>query len=235
MPTLDQLREQIDRLEGVERRRLRTAPVCDAIDKALPYNGLPLGCVHEIQSRELACAIGFAASIAGRIPGPGSILYVAPDRSLYPLGLLPYGVDLGSWLHVSAHHPGDLIWTVSEALRCSPIKAVLTVMKKTDLTLCRRLQLAAETSGTTGFLLGNAASHQAASAITRWRVTPVSIPGRGFDEPAWDLQLSYCRGGQPGKWMVAWRNGRLEPFHPIAKFPVRAVRQSAFLWAAKAG
>lgn len=237
MPTLSQLQEQIDRLEGTQRRKLRTAPLCDFIDKALPYNGLPLGCIHEVKSRDLASAIAFAALLSARILATGSILYVAPDRSLYPPGLLPYGIRLEQWLHIFARQPDDLIWTVSEAIRCPQVNAVLAVMKKTDLALCRRLQLAAESSGATGFLLGNATSAPVASAITRWRISSVNGPaGRGFDEAFWELELSYCRGGRPGKWMVAWRNGRLEAFRFLSKVPIRPVRPNVFLPAsAKAG
>lgn len=237
MLTLSQLRERMDCLEGTQRRQRRTVPICDFIDNALPYKGLPLGCIHEVKSRDLASAIAFAALLSARISAKGSVLYVAPGRSLHPLGLLPYGVKLEQWLHISARRPDDLIWTVSEAIRCPRANAVLAVMKKTDLTLCRRLQLAAESSGATGFLLGNATSAPVASAITRWRISSVNGPAeRGFDEAFWELELSYCRGGRPGKWTVAWRNGRLERFRHLSKVSIRPARQETFPPAsAKAG
>jgi protein ImuA len=237
MPTLSQLREQIECLEGVQRRRLRTVPICGYIDKALPYNGLPLGCIHEMKARHLAGAIAFAALLAARIPGEGPLLFAAPDRSFYPLGLLPYACQPKRWLHVTARRPEDLIWTVSEAVRCPRINAVLAIMPKTDFTFCRRLQLAAESSGTTGFLLGNASSAPASSAITRWRVSSVNgPPGRGFDEAFWELELSYCRGGRPGKWTVAWRSGGLERFRPLSPASIGPARQDTFEAArAKAG
>jgi protein ImuA len=111
---------------------------------------------------------------------------------------LPYGVNLDRWVHVRASRPKDLAWAVLEALRCPEVATAFAVMKSADLTFSRRLQLAAESSGATGFFFGNTAS-----AITRWRISPLK-------NGAWSLDLLYCRGGRPATWQVAWRNGRLE-------------------------
>lgn len=209
---LSHLRAKIHRLEGMPHRIAHTASICDAVDGALPYNGLPLGCIHEIQGTSLASAIAFASLLSARISDTGTILYVAPGRSFFPLGLLPYGVKPDRWIHVSPRRSSDLAWTVLEALRCPQVSAVLAAIQAPDLTFCRRLQLAAESSGATGFLLGSAAS-----AITRWKVSPVH-GSRAFDEPAWDLELLYCRGGRPGKWRVAWKHGTLEvPARPVQR------------------
>ncbi len=206
---LPALREVISNLEGTPRRFARTISVCDSIDDALPggglsARGLPLGCIHEVKGNP-ACVIAFASLLSARIAPTGTVLYIEPDRSFYPLGLLPYGVNLQQWVHVRARRPRDLAWTVLEALRCPQVTAVLAVIEAGDLTFCRRLQLAAESSGATGFLLGNAAS-----AITRWRVSSL----KNF---AWSLQLLYSRGGRPGKWQVSWRNGQLETAHPAQR------------------
>ena len=208
------LREKIHGLEETQRRFTCTIPVSVAIDEALPYKGLPLGCVHEVKGTSLASAIAFAFLLSARIPAQGSILYVAPDRSFYPLGVLPYGVRLDRCIHVSAQRSKDLVWTVLEALRCSRVSAVLAVVKNADLTLCRRFQLAAEGSGATGFLLGDTASTSIASVITRWRVSPVhivnSLSRQVFNETSWSLELQYCRGGYPKNWTVTWRDNKLE-------------------------
>ena len=167
---LEHLREKIDRLEGKQRRFAHTVHVCDLVDNFLPCGGLPLGCVHEIKGSSLANAIAFASLLSARIPQSGAIFYVAPDRSFYPLGLLPYNIKPEQWIHVTARCSKDLAWTVLEAIRCPRVSAVFAVMKAVDLTFSRRLQLAAESSGATGFLLGDMASSAVASAITRWRI-----------------------------------------------------------------
>lgn len=194
---LSQLREKVEALEGAPRRFAHVIPVCHGIDDALPGHGLPLGCIHEINGKP-ASAIAFAGLLSARIQRPGAVFFIEPARSLYPLGLLPYGVSLDRWVHIRARRSKDLAWTVLEALRCSEVAAVLAVMKSADLTFSRRLQLAAESSGATGFFFG-----KAASAITRWRIAPLK-------NAAWSLDLLYCRGGRPATWQVAWRNGRLE-------------------------
>jgi protein ImuA len=223
---LAHLREKIDRLEGVQCRFANTAPVCDIIDAALPYRGLPLGCVHELKGANIASSIAFASLLSARIPRKGAILYVAPDRSFYPLGLLCGDVKLEQWIHVSVRRSKDLAWTVLEALRCPAVMAVLAVIKAADLTFCRRLQLAAESSGATGFLLNDAASSPVASAITRWRISSIKGPsGRGFGEVFWKLELLYCRGGRPGKWPIVWRHGRLEPLGPFTEIPTRSIHR----------
>lgn len=208
---LAHLREKVDYLEEIQRRFSRSVPVCDVVDDALPCRGLPLGCVHEVKGASLASAIAFASLLAARISPKGAIVYIAQDRSFHALGLLPYGVRLEQCIHVSVRRSEDLAWTVLEALRCPQVSAVLAVMKTTDLTFCRRLQLATENSGATCFLLGEINSASMASVITRWRVSSINAPpGRGFDEVFWALELLYCRGAQPGKWIAAWRNGRLD-------------------------
>jgi protein ImuA len=203
------LREKISNLEGAPRRFARTVSVCDFIDDALPGRGLPLGCVHEVKGNP-ASVIAFAGLLSSRISRKGAVFYIEPSRGLYPLGLLPYGVNLQHWIHVRARHRRDLVWTVLEALRCPQVSAVLACMQSADLTFSRRLQLAAESSGATAFLLGDAAS-----AITRWRISSIKS---SFHQTSWSLELLYCRGGQPGAWQVAWRNGRLE-------IPVRSMQR----------
>jgi protein ImuA len=224
---LAHLREKLNRLEGTERRSAHTAPICDVINDALPYSGLPLGCIHEVTGTGLASAIAFASLLSNCISQTGPILYVAPDRSFYPLGLLPFGVRFEEWIHVSARRSKDLTWTVLEAIRCSQVKAVLAIMPSADLTFCRRLQLAAENSGATGFLIHHAAAPVSiASAITRWQVSPVKGPaGRGLSEAFWKLELLYCRGGRPGKWMVTWRNNTLESLG-VSEVPIRPIQRA---------
>jgi len=76
----------------------------------------------------------------------------------------------------------------------------------------RRLQLAAERSGITAFLLrrwreGRQAARERAlpnAAVTRWRIAPLpSRPVRGepgIGCPRWRIELSRCRGGEPASW-----------------------------------
>jgi protein ImuA len=208
---LEKLRQQIDCLEETQSRFSRIIPIADAVDGWLPHGGLPAGCVHEVKGGSLASAIAFSAVLSSRLVADGGyVLYAAPDHFLYPLGLLPYGVKLERLLHISTRRSRDLAWAVMEALRCPQVSSVIAVLGGLDLTDSRRLQLAAEASGATGFLLGNAGSAPIASAITRWRISSaIGKSSQRFDEPWWAVDLLYCRGGRPGKWVLEWRGQKL--------------------------
>lgn len=205
------LRKRISILEDAHRRfSARTIPIANAVDCKLPHGGLSAGCVHEIKGVNLATAIGFSAILSARAAGTcGNILYIAPDHTLHPPGLLLYGLNLSNMLCLAPLHPQNIAWSVLEALRCSQVSAVIAVSSGLGLTECRRLQLAAESSGATAFLVGHAASEPAASAITRWRICPASGVQR-FDEPIWNVDLLYCSGGRPGKWRLQWRDQQLQ-------------------------
>ncbi len=227
------LRARVESLVSMERRFPRTVSISSEIDVVLPFHGLPLGCVHEVRSRGWASGIAFASLLAGRIPATdGQMVYVAPNSSFHPLGLLPYGIPPEQWIHVTARNSLDLAWTVLEALRCPQVSVVFVVAKAADLTLCRRWQLAAEGSGATGFLLTDSAAKPAiASVITRWQIASIAAPaGTTFTEPCWAIDLTYCRGGRPAQWTAVWREGRLEfrrPFKPPQRADLAAANRLA--------
>ena len=218
-PVVESLRQKISCLEERQRWFSRTIPVADAIDSWLPHGGLSAGCIHEIRGTSLANAIAFSAVLSSRLAGEhGNVLYIAPDRSLHPLGLLPFGVKLDRFLYVSARRHQDLAWAVMEALRCPQVSSVMALLDGLNLTESRRLQLAAESSGATGFLLGHAASAPIASPITRWKISSIAgKAGQRFEHPLWALDLLYCRGGRPGKWTLEWRDRKLQtiPDQPV--------------------
>jgi protein ImuA len=216
-PAIDKLRSSIRSLEDVRHRLAPAIPVNGVIDRWLPHGGLPSGCIHEVKGASLATALAFSAILSARLAGEkGNIIYIARDHSLHPPGLLPYGIRLNQLLVVSVRRTQDLAWAIMEALRCPQVSAVMSVFEGADLTTSRRLQLAAENSGATGFLIGHANSAPIASPITRWKISSnVQKRIQRFDEPTWMLDLLYCRGGRPGQWAVEWRNPVLNPASAI--------------------
>lgn len=214
------LQAQLLRIASRPAQFSRKISISKEIDAALPWRGLPLGCVHELRSVGQAGAVSLAALLSARIPEPERpTIYVAARRGLHAAGLASLGLRPETWIHVSARHTEDLAWVTLEALRCPRVGAVLSELASADLTLSRRLQLAAEEHGTTCFLLGDTrASANVASVITRWRVTPIVAPANArFNEPCWDLDLTYCRGGQSAHWSVAWHNAQLETVESAAR------------------
>jgi protein ImuA len=217
--SVDKLRECIHSLEDTRHRFSRTVSVADAPDRWLPHGGLPSGCIHEVKGAGLATALAFSAILSTRLAGEsGNIIYIARDHSLHPPGLLPYGIRLHQLLMISVRRTEDLAWAIMEALRCPQVSAVMAIYEGADLTTSRRLQLAAENSGATGFLIGHANSAPVASPVTRWKISSNTQKRiQRFDEPVWMLDLLYCRGGRPGQWAVEWRNQKLNPASAISQ------------------
>jgi hypothetical protein len=147
-PALEKLRERLDRLEETQRQFSRTVPIADTVDRWMPHGGLPAGCIHEVKGTSLATALAFSVILSARLAGDqGNIVYIAPDRSLHPLGLLPYGMGLDQLLLVSGRRSQDLAWAVMEALRCPKVSAVVAILAGLDLTssaACNLRQKAAE-------------------------------------------------------------------------------------------
>jgi protein ImuA len=76
-----------------------------------------------------------------------------------------------------------------------------------DLTMSRRLNLAAAGAGTPLFLLRPSEATGASAATTRWRVAAAPSGRDRFGAVAgwrWHVALERCRNGRPGQWTVEW-------------------------------
>jgi protein ImuA len=90
--------------------------------------------------------------------------------------------------------------------------ALLSQIARLSMTASRRLQLAAENSGTIGIAIrrwrwpAEAADFgQPTASVTRWRVTalpasPLPVPGVG--RARWQLELIRCRAGESADFEV---------------------------------
>jgi protein ImuA len=118
---------------------------------------------------------------------------------------------------VRASRDAEILWAMEEGLRASGIAAVVGEVGALPMVASRRLQLAAEHSGITAFLLrrwreGGQATRERAlpnATVTRWRIA--ALPSRpslgelGVGNPRWRVELLRCRGGKPAYWeMPAW-------------------------------
>lgn len=232
---LADLRARIRRIEGAGGEGGRTLPFgVEAIDAHLPDGGLPLGCLHAVTAEDPGAGTGFAATLLGRLATPKApALWILRGRDLYAPGLAAYGLTPDRLVAVRAVRAVDALWAMEEALRCSALSAVLGELEGLDLTASRRLQLAAESSGVTGFLLDLGAGMPGrrggrpeglSAAVTRWRLDAApsrdeeedaaprpagGLPGLGA--PRWSVALERCRGGRPGRWTLireeeGWRD-----------------------------
>lgn len=224
MSTLSDLRETVARLERLTPRPRKPALAFGVpeIDRHL-QGGLPRGSLHEI-----ACVGGetefagaptlFIAGLAARLKG--RVLWVLQRRDLFAPSLNGVGLHPDRVIYAEAFRPDVVLQTMEEGLRCSGLAAVVGELTgKLGLTASRRLHLAAETSGVTAFLLRRSYRRddpvfaEPVAAVTRWRVGVLASPPPFADAPdvpglgprLWQLDLTRCRNGEPGRWIVqAW-------------------------------
>src|SRR6516225_4927699 len=217
---LPELRERVRRIERPTATARGVLPFGVAgIDRALPDGGLARGALHEIlgaggDEEDGALAAAFAAGILGRLAGDGTVLWCLSRPDLYGHGLAAHGLDPAHIVLVRAPRDSEILWAMEEGLRTPGIAAVVGEVGSLPAVASRRLQLAAERSGITAFLLrrwrdsGQAARERNLpnAAVTRWRIAALpSQPLRGepgVGRPRWRVELLRCRGGEPACWEV---------------------------------
>lgn len=209
---LTQLRSRIAALEGIGREAVAgvVSLGLGPLDRALPWGGLPRGCLHEVapvmgsDGIEDGAATAFAAMLLGRLAAERlrPVLWLGGREDLYAPGLAAMGLPPERLLVVRSVKPAEQLWAMEEAARCSGLAAVLAEVRGLDLTAARRLQLAARGSGVTLVALNRGAP--VGVAVTRWRVH--SLPGG--NGARWRVDLARCRGrglGDEGAgWEVEW-------------------------------
>ena len=212
-PTIQQLRTAIAALEHSEAVRAIPfgVPVIDAV---LPGGGLPVASLHEVGGAGLDAEFAatpalFAAGILARHPGP--VLWVLERPDLFAPALAAAGLHPDRVIYAEAGRSQALL-AMEEGLRHPGLAGVVAeVSGRVTLTASRRLHLAAQAGGALAFLVRRGSEPDGAmAAVTRWRVGPASsappMPGRptvpGLGPPRWTLELTRCRGGQTGSWIV---------------------------------
>lgn len=212
---LDDLRRYLAGMEGLGKAAAVLPFDQPTLDSALPWGGLPLAALHEIEGavaagEDGAAAAAFLAGILARLTQAKPVLWCLQHADLHPPGLALAGLAAQRLLLVRTSDERDTLWAMEEGLRSHVLAAVVGEVEALSITASRRLQLAAETSGVTGFVLHRRGGMAAASAaVTRWRVaalpaTPVAgEPGIG--RPRWQVELLRCRGGVPGRWEMEAR------------------------------
>jgi protein ImuA len=161
------------------------------IDRALPGGGLARGAVHEIlgmggDEEDGALAAAFAAGILARLIAVETriVLWCLRRPDLYGAGLGAHGLYPARLVLVGARRDAEILWAMEEGLRAPGVAAVVGEVGSLPAVASRRLQLAAEHSGVTAFLLrrwrdgGQAARERNLpnAAATRWRVA--ALPSR---------------------------------------------------------
>jgi protein ImuA len=115
-------------------------------------------------------------------------------------------------IYVEAGDEKAVLICFEQGLRHGGRGAVVAEVARLSMTASRRLQLAAEGSGTIGIAIrrwrrpAEAADFgQPTASVTRWRVsalpsTPLPVPGVG--RPRWQLELIQSRAGESANFEV---------------------------------
>ncbi len=232
------------------------------IDDALPWDGLALGALHEISgpARDGA-ALGFVSALLARLAAraPGAVLWCRrlgaayEAGNIYAPGLVAFGLDPSRLIMLGARHGRDVLWAMREGLSCARLVAVVGEVEAAavGLTASRRLQLAAEKSGVSCFLLcttqvegaaSDSASENSAApsaALSHWHVRAAPsgpVPDLaaaqaeqrwlGPGRLRWHTELRRCRGAAAVEWRVEWHH-ETSNFTLVAPLSDRSVKPAA--------
>jgi protein ImuA len=234
-PLIAALRAHITRLEEgharFERQRSRVAPWAmglPELDRHLPAQGLLRGGLHDVSPRahgDQPAAMGFALALAlRRLADAGErrpLLWcrlAAHEREfgrLYGHGLERLGLPRHRFVTVTLRKSASLLWTMEEALKSGAVAAVIgdADAAHADLTVTRRLSLAAAAGKCAAILSFTKAEAAATASHTRW--TAAAVPSRspphdaqGLGAPCWSIELTRARGGRPGAWILEWHHAQ---------------------------
>jgi protein ImuA len=252
-PLIDALREHVARLEQgharFQRQWMRAAPWLTGlagVDRHLPAQGLARGGLHDVSPRahgDQPAAMGFALALAlRRLSDAGErrpLLWCrlgAHEREhgrLYGHGLERLGLPRHRFVTITLKKSASLLWTMEEALKSGAVAAVIADADAAhvDLTVTRRLSLAAA-AGKSAAILTFARPEAAATAShTRWTAAAVPSLSPPYDGgapglPCWNIELTRARGGRPGAWIVEWHHAQSR-FSLVPGFSGRALHPGA--------
>jgi protein ImuA len=223
-PTLHRLRQTLAGIDPSLAPRLgeegRSVGLSAPIDTALG-GGLFCGALHELAPTapmHLAAASGFAVAVAALASrARGQVLWVATDFAAgegggpYGPGLDLFGMAAARLLMLRVPRAVDVLWAMEEALRCRALAGVVAELTgegaEADLTVTRRLVLAAREGGGLGLLLRQRSTAAPSAAATRWEIA--ASPSRpdaygGLGRARFDLSLRKNRRGPSGRWLIEW-------------------------------
>ena len=228
---METLRAHIARLEQghaqFERQQTKSTPWLMGVpelDRHLPGQGLQRAGLHDVSPRgygDQPAAMGFALALAlRRLSDAGErrpLLWcrlAAHEREygrLYGHGLERLGLPRHRFVTITLRKPASLLWTMEEALKSGAMAAVLGDADgaHADLTVTRRLSLAAAAGKCAGLLIFARADASATASHTRWTAAAVASLSPPHDAmapgaPCWSIELTRARGGRPGAWILEW-------------------------------
>ena len=156
-----QLKQDILVMQGFKTPAATTAIDLNLgpIVNAFPNASFPLAAVHEFIStkqEDAAATSGFISGMLNALMQGGKIcVWVSTARTLFPPAMTMFGVQPDQFIFIDLQREKDALWAMEEALKCEGLAAVVGEIPEISFTASRRLQLAVEKTGVTGFLLRN--------------------------------------------------------------------------------
>ncbi len=217
------LRERISAVEGGAARKTTTyLPFgVPEIDSILPGGGLAFGAIHEFAGGgpgtvDGAAAALFAAGIAARTKGKVVWCLTRPD--LFFPALAQVGLNPDRVIFVEAGKEEDVLASMEEGLSYGGLGAVVGELVRLPMTASRRLQLAAEKTGTMGLIVRRWRRQteandygQPTASTTRWRVSVLpseDLPVPGVGRPRWFVELMRVKAGECAEFCVGACDGQ---------------------------
>jgi protein ImuA len=204
------LRNRIASLEGGGPKRSGCLPFgVTEIDASLPGGGLAYGALHEFAGGgagtvDGAAAALFAAGIAARTKG--SIVWCLTRPDLFFPALAQAGLSANRVVFVEGDREDDVLASMEEALSFGGLGAVVGELVRLPMVASRRLQLAAEKTGTMAIVVRRWRRQteandfgQPTAATTRWRVSVLPserLPVPGVGRARWLLELMRVKAGE---------------------------------------
>ncbi len=215
---LDAVRSRIQQIEAPGRIAHGTLPFgFDLIDSRLPGGGLALGALHEVAGGgngavDGAAAALFAAGIMARTTG--QTLWCVTRRDLFAPAMAQAGLHPDRVIYAEVGDEKTILACAEEGFRHGGLAGVVAECAKLPMVASRRLQLAAEGSGTMAIAVrrwrraADAADFgQPTASVTRWRISalpsvplPSAVPGVG--RPRWLVELIRARAGECADFIV---------------------------------
>jgi protein ImuA len=216
-----QLQAKINAMQGLGKLNIEPANEGLApFNAAFPGGIFPKGAIHEFISYESANAAstsGFITAVTGNLMKDGGLcLWVANGTKVFAPGLKHFGLNPDRIVFINAARTKDVLWIIEEALKCEALTAVIGEIKELGFTESRRLQLAVEHSGVTGFIHRYCPhAENAVACTTRWKISALpglaqdNLPGVGYS--SWNVELVKVRNGRPYSWQVSWQGKSFAP------------------------
>lgn len=207
---LDAVRARIRAIEATSRAAHGVLPFgIEAVDRRLPVGGLALGALHEVAGGGNGAVHGAAAAlfVAGIMARTtGQVLWCVTRRDLFAPAIAQAGLHPNRVIYAEVGDEKTVLACCEEGLRHGGLGGVVGEVARLSMASSRRLQLAAEGSGTLAIAIrrwhraSDAADFgQPTASVTRWRVTalpstPLPVPGVGRAQ--WLVELIRARAGE---------------------------------------